>query len=422
MILPKFWTIIEWLDAVKITHGQNQKNVVDPNGVYPIYGSGGQIGKSSQSLCEAGSTVIGRKGTINKPFFSCTDFWNIDTAFGVTPKEGILPKYLFLFCLYFDFKKLDASTTIPSLTQKNLYGIRMPLPPLTEQHRIVAKIDALFSKLDKGVETLQAIKQQLRTYRQAVLKWAFEGKDWECVTIEHFLSKNGKPMATGPFGTMLKKHEHKQSGIPVLGIENIGKGVFQYGNKIFVTPEKARELKSFKLHTNDVIISRSGTVGELCLVPSEMEDTLMSTNLIRITLDENVIMPKYFIHLFLSKGIVIDQVKELCKGSTRDFLNQTILKQIIFPLPSLPEQNKIVTAIESRLSVCDKLEQIVDENLAKASALGQSILKKAFEGKLVPQDPNDEPADKLLERIKTMKTTTVSPKVKDKKGKKNAKK
>ena len=82
------------------------------------------------------------------------------------------------------------------------------------------------------------------------------------------------------------------------------------------------------------------------------------------------------------------------------FLNQTILRQIVFPLPSLDEQVLIIEAIESRLSVCDKLEQFVDENLAKADALRQSILKKAFEGRLVPQDPNDEPAEKLLERIK----------------------
>jgi type I restriction enzyme S subunit len=202
---------------------------------------------------------------------------------------------------------------------------------------------------------------------------------------------------------MLKKHEHQRSGVPVLGIENIGKGIFQSGNKIFVTPEKAEELKAFELHANDVIISRSGTVGELCLVPQHMDGSLLSTNLMRVTLDENEIIPKYFVYLFLSKGIVIDQVKELCKGSTRDFLNQTILKQIVFPLPSLPEQEDIIAEIESRLSVCDKLELIINENLAKAQALRQSILKKAFAGRLVPQDPNDEPAEKLLERIKAAK-------------------
>ena len=130
----------------------------------------------------------------------------------------------------------------------------------------------------------------------------------------------------------------------------------------------------------------------------------------RITLDEDIIMPKYFVYLFLSKGVVIDQVKELCKGSTRDFLNQTILKQIMFPLPSLIEQAQIVTAIESRLSICDKLELIIAENLAKSEALRQSILKKAFAGQLVPRDPNDEHADILLARIKAKQAATAKPK------------
>ena len=403
MELPNGWVVADWSDLVVIVHGQNQREVENPAGVYPIYGSGGQIGRATKYLCKAGSTVVGRKGTIDRPFFTSTDFWNIDTAFGITPNEGVLPKHLFMFCQHFNFKTLDHSTGRPSLTQANLYKIRMPLPPLAEQHRIVAKIEALFSKLDKGVETLQTIRQQLRTYRQSVLKWAFEGKDWERVTIERFLSKKAKPMATGPFGTMLKKSEHKASGIPVLGIETIGRGVFLSGNKIFVTPEKAEYLESFVLRENDVIISRSGTVGELCLVPHYMDGALLSTNLMRVTLDESQIVPKYFVYLFLSKGVVIDQVKELCKGSTRDFLNQTILKQIVFPLPSLEEQTAIVAAIESCLSVCDELGAIVDESLAKSEALRQSILKKAFAGQLVPQDPNDEPADVLLERIRKVK-------------------
>jgi type I restriction enzyme S subunit len=394
--------------VVVIPHGPNQSEVDGPDGVYPIYGSGGCIGKATKYLCKAGSTVIGRKGTINRPFFTKTDFWNIDTACGITAQDGLLPEFLFLFCKLFDFKTLDHSTGRPSLTQTNLYDIIMPLAPLTEQHRIVAMIDALFSELDKGMEVLQTVCQQLRIYRQAVLKWAFEGNDCERVTIEHFLSNKVKPRATGPFGTMLKKHEHQKKGVPVLGIENIGHGLFLTGNKIFVTPDKARELKAFELHANDVIISRSGTVCELCLVPSHMDGSLLSTNLIRVTLNESKIMPKFFVYLFLSKGIVIDQVKELCKGSTRDFLNQTILKQVIFPLPSLQEQARIMAEIESRLSVCDKLEQIVDESLAKAQALRQSILKKAFAGQLVPQDPNDEPAEKLLERIKAAKAAATS--------------
>lgn len=168
----------------------------------------------------------------------------------------------------------------------------------------------------------------------------------------------------------------------MLGIENIGKGQFIDGNKIYVTPEKAEELKAFTLKAGDIIISRSGTVGEICAVPERAEGSLLSTNLMRVSLDSTMIRSDYFIALFQSKGIVLDQIKELCKGSTRDFLNQTILKQIVFPVPSIEKQEKIVSIIEARMSVCDSIEKTVDTALQQAEAMRQSILKDAFEGRL----------------------------------------
>ena len=101
----------------------------------------------------------------------------------------------------------------------------------------------------------------------------------------------------------------------------------------------------------------------------------------RVSLDCQKVLPEYFIYLFQSKGIVLDQVKELCKGSTRIFLNQTILKQIQFPIPNVYEQLQIINTIESRLTFCDNIEKTVDTALAQADAMRQSILKQSFEGK-----------------------------------------
>jgi type I restriction enzyme S subunit len=200
---------------------------------------------------------------------------------------------------------------------------------------IVSKIEELFSEIDKGGEELKAAQEQLKVYRQAVLKWAFEGKltnedikdnelpfGWKWVKIGYLLSDTKRGMATGPFGTMLKKHEHQTMGVPVLGIENIGEGIFQMPNKVFVSREKADELKSFTVEENDVIISRSGTVGEICLIPPYMKNSIISTNLIRVRLNKEVIDPKYFVYLFQG-GYVRQQVFDLCKGSSRAFLNQT---------------------------------------------------------------------------------------------------
>lgn len=296
--------------------------------------------------------------------------------------ELVLPKYIFYRMQTIQF---DHSTHKRYWIQQ-YSKLKVAIPPLPEQERIVTRIEELFSELDKAVEALQTTKQQLAVYRQAVLKEAFEiaiqgyNAKSDMLSIEELLTTDRKGMATGPFGTMIKKHEHQKSGIPMLGIENIGEGKYVDGNKTFVTTEKAEELKSFALHAGDIIISRSGTVGEICAVPQRAEGALLSTNLMRVSLNHDVIRSDYFIFLFQSKGIVLDQVKELCKGSTRIFLNQTILKQIQFPVPSLNEQMEIVHKIESRLSVCESIEQTVDTALAQADAMRQSILKQAFEG------------------------------------------
>ena len=93
-------------------------------------------------------------------------FWNIDTAFGVVAGKDLVPKFLYFFCLSYNFKKLDKSTGRPSVSKSDLLKIEMPIPTINEQQRIVSRIEELFSELDKGVETLQTIKQQLETYRQ----------------------------------------------------------------------------------------------------------------------------------------------------------------------------------------------------------------------------------------------------------------
>lgn len=174
----------------------------------------------------------------------------------------VIPKYIFYRLQIIQF---DHSTHKRYWIQ-SYSKIKVLIPPLDEQSRIVTRIDELFSELDKAVDTLKTTKEQLAVYRQAVLKDAFDNAQAMCerfTPIEELLVTDRKGMSTGPFGTMLKKHEHKTTGVPMLGIENIDSGKFIDGNKIFVTPEKAAELKSFALKSGDIIISRSGTVGEL---------------------------------------------------------------------------------------------------------------------------------------------------------------
>ena len=145
------WKMVTLGEIAEVINGKNQKNVEDANGEYPIYGSGGIIGMANSYLCPEDCTIIGRKGTINNPIFVKTKFWNVDTAFGMQPSSKVDCKFFYYFCKSFNFVALDTSTAVPSLTKTKIKQISFPLPPLSEQTRIVSKIEEVFGLLD-GIE------------------------------------------------------------------------------------------------------------------------------------------------------------------------------------------------------------------------------------------------------------------------------
>ena len=128
-----------------VINGKSQKKVENLNGPYPIYGSGGLMGYASDYICEAGSTIIGRKGTINNPIYVKEKFWNIDTAFGLFPKNTNEMDYLFLYylCRSIDFNSIKSGAAIPSLTKTDINKLSIPLPPLPLQQQFAVRIEAI---------------------------------------------------------------------------------------------------------------------------------------------------------------------------------------------------------------------------------------------------------------------------------------
>ena len=152
--LPNNWCLCHFGDIATVINGKNQSKVETPNGKYPIYGNGGIMGRADDYICPENCTIIGRKGSINNPIFVEEKFWNVDTAFGLSPSEAVLPRFLFYFCEYFDFTTLDSSTTLPSLTKTNIQQIIFALPPIEEQKRILDKTNELFDKLNEIILNL----------------------------------------------------------------------------------------------------------------------------------------------------------------------------------------------------------------------------------------------------------------------------
>lgn len=152
--LTNNWCLCHFGDIATVINGKNQSKVENPDGKYPIYGSGGIMGRADDYICPENCTIIGRKGSINNPIFVEEKFWNVDTAFGLCPSEAVLPKFLYYFCEYFDFTTLDSSTTLPSLTKTNIQQIVLALPPIDEQKRILDKTNELFDKLNEIILNL----------------------------------------------------------------------------------------------------------------------------------------------------------------------------------------------------------------------------------------------------------------------------
>lgn len=481
------WIECTFEDILEIKNGKNQKLVEDLNGLYPIYGSSGIIGKANQFLCEEGTTIVGRKGTINSPIYVKTKFWNVDTAFGLSPYKGLDNQYLYYFTILFNFHSLDKSTTIPSLAKTDLLKVSIPLPPLPEQCAIVKKTEQLFSALDASITDLKKAQEQLKIYRQAVLKKAFEGeftqewrnaqtdltsaekllqqidydrenyseiqlkkwsaeKDkwlknqsekskpekpkflkalenfttdelakiptlnslWKWVKIDKVVHFSAVSLKAGPFGSSLKKEFYVDNGYKVYGQEQVIAGNIEIGN-YYIDLNKYEELYSCSVQPYDILISLVGTIGKVLILPENAPQGIINPRLIKITLNKYY-SPKFFKYYFESSFL-----KSLYKlenhGTTMDVLNLEIVKNLPFPLCTIKEQHQIVKEIESRLSVCDVVEEQIKTSLDKAEALRQSILKKAFAGALLTQaelescrkELDYEPASVLLEKIKAEK-------------------
>ncbi len=375
---------------------------------------------------------------------------------------SIRPFFIFYLLRTFENEILGkgTGTTFKAITGSQLKNLSIPLPPLPEQKRIAAKIEELFTKLDAGIEALKKIKAQLKRYHQAVLKHAFEGK----LTAEWREKHRGE---LEPASALLErtKEERKKLGkkhkefpplntselseLPVdwvwtrvgeisrtMGGKRLPKGhtysetptiyryirVTDFENMTinlkglqFLKPETQELISKYTISKEDVYISIAGSIGKVGLIREQIDGANLTENAAKITEIKGI--EKKCLNYILNSPSAQEQVKRLTISSNQPKLALFRIERIIIPLPPFLEQQIIIEEIERRFSTADEIGKIVDASMKQSERLRQSILKRAFEGKLVPQDPSDEPAEKLLERIKKEREV-VEQKSKNRKGRK----
>lgn len=296
--------------------------------------------------------------------------------------ELVLPKYIFY---QMQAISIDHSTHKRYWIQ-HYSKLKVRIPSLLlEQGKIIQQIEELFSQLDKGVETLQTIKQQLAVYRQAVLKEAFEGKLTKSTPLKHdnLLHYIEKPR----YGTSKKcSYECADKDTPVYRIPNIDWSVGRIDHEdIKYAHFSDKEVEGIRLEKDDILIIRSNgsvsLVGRAALISQSDTCGSFAGYLMRIRVAKpDVLIPKFLL-LYLNSHQARVYIENKAKSTSGvNNINSDEISRLPIPLFSHQEQVAIIEEIESRLSVCDSIEQTVDAALAQAEALRQSILKKAFEG------------------------------------------
>ncbi len=291
----------------------------------------------------------------------------------------------------------DVSGVGGSLMRARTVGIRklsIPLPPLPEQQRIADKIEKLFTRSKKIKTNLDQVPKQLERLRKSILAAAVRN-DGELETTNSVCEE----IQIGPFGTQLHKHDYISNGIPLINPTHIQKGQIIPDLDLTISKTKFEELPNYHMKTNDTIMGRRGEMARCALVSNKENGWLCGTGSLYFRPNLKKINPQY-LYWVLSNSNTKAFLEQAANGSTMSNLNLSIARNIPIPLPPLAEQKEIVRRVEKLLSNVDKLEAAYKQYSQKLNTLNQSILAKAFRGELVPQDPNDEPASVLLERIK----------------------
>lgn len=370
---------------------------------------------------EAGEILIGMDGDFNIARWKSERALLNQRVLKLSAKSSFYNERFLFFVVAGYLQAINEKTpsvTVKHLSSKTVLSIPLPLPPLAEQTRIAAKLDELLAQVDTLKARIDAIPALLKRFRQSVLAAAVSGRlteEWriERALPEFFEVELGHLIKEGPQNGLYKPSSAYGSGVKIIRIDGFYSGEITDWGKLRLLDVDQRELEAWGIREGEILINRVNSIeylGKCALVRSVPEPTVFESNIMRMSLKRDLVHPEYLMR-FLSSEVGRKKLIAKAKHAVNQAsINQGDVKACKVPLPSVEEQIEIVRRVEQLFAFADQLEAKVTSAKSRIDHLTQSILAKAFRGELVPQDPNDEPASALLERIKTQRA--AAPKAK----------
>lgn len=412
--LKPHWKWVKLGDVCEVKTGKKDANHAKENGKYRFYTCAKDyLWCDTKSFSGECLILPGNGANVGEVFYYNGEFEAYQRTY-ILHKIKTLPKYLYYNMLLY-WRKRNQDKQYGSATNyirlNNFLSYDLVLPPLSEQKKIVEKIEELFSQLDSGVAALKKAKEQIRIYRQSVLASAFSGKlVREASSKQKAVGKTEMLNASEPkaesknnklpdgwkwvklgeiidfiqYGTS-DKADGDEKGIPVLRMGNIKDGKIDFSNLKYFN-RNYKELNKYLLNDGDLLFNRTNSaelVGKSAVYKKSHPKSIFASYLIRVKVNSALYTPEflnYFINSVYGRKYIKSVVSQQVGQAN---VNGTKLKNMDVPLIPLNLQHQILDEIEKRFSEADNLEKAIDESLAKAESLRQSILKQALEGKLV---------------------------------------
>ena len=426
--VPEYWgDEINWISPSDLT-GYKKKTI--KKGAKSITKLG--LKNSSARLMPEGSVLFSSRAPIGYVAIAAEELSTNQGFKSIVPHDFISSEYLYYFLSASKQKaeKVASGTTFKEISKSKFAELEIPVPDLSTQKAIVSKLEELFSELDKGIESLKLAQQQLKVYRQSVLKWAFEGrltigwrKEQKNLLDTNILFKhiqNAKKLEAHKHGKKLKfldeitAEERKnlpaipkewiwiklgdhafvtklagfeftkyvkykiEGDVPVIRAQNVSKSSFIPRNFVYVDRNIMEQLPRSRLYGGEILMVFVGAgLGNVGIVPGNHE-YFLGPNVAKIAI-EGQLNNKYVFH-FLTSQIGFANVTGMSKATAQGSISMANIREVSVPLASLEEQREIVNAIETRFSILDQMEEIISQSLQHSEVLRQSILNKLLTG------------------------------------------